>query len=148
MPTCPEKQKFYPYEQILQKLLHKCTRRHMQKVHNSNTNGKKNAGNYTNVLWQRNRSINDVIFTESNITKQWRCTKPSYLQKYGCILKYNVEQKCPIRLDKHRIIFMDFNISTIGSYTAFGLHTYVRIITYLVFYSSVETTTIKLLINR
>ena len=59
--------------------------------------------------------------------------------------KYRLEQKCPIRLDKHRIIFMDFNISTIGSYTAFGLHTYVRIMTYMVFYSSVETATIKLL---
>lgn len=71
--------------------------------------------------------------------------KPSYVQKYGCILKYNVEQKCPIRLDKHRTIFMNFNISTIGSYTAFGLYTYVRITTYIVFYSSVETTNIKLL---
>lgn len=39
---------------------------------------------------------------------------------------------------------MDFNISTIGSYTAFDLHTHVRIMTYMVFYSSVETTTIKL----
>ena len=39
---------------------------------------------------------------------------------------------------------MNFNISTIGSYTAFGLYTFVRIMTYIVFYSSVETT-IKLL---
>lgn len=36
-------------------------------------------------------SINDVVFTESNITKSSEDVWNSCLQKYGCILKYNLE---------------------------------------------------------